>query len=486
MRTPTRVSTPLVALLLTLTLSAIGCSSEDGEPSSPSDVADTAQDSASGDAGAEVDAERDAVTEDADEQDSAEADAEDGDADEADAEERDIQDRDTEQNEDAATPDSGASDEQDADVGDVEEDDAGESDAEGADAANDTGSDAGEADAGPSDVSESDATETDATESDAGADVSPDDAVSDADAATDAGEGDASADAASDASEGDASADVADALADAGEDVEADTEERCGDLALPTTSIAGTEGITFAENGTFYYSQSQAVGRWSAASGANDSWITLRGANTVWGLVYRDSDRTLFVASPSGGGVIYRIPTRSIVLEAEAWVTDAGAPNGIALREDGTVYYSDFSGGHVYRVSESGTATRVTSRTIAQANGLYFDDDGSLLVLSYGGGVIYRLTLDAAGDEVSRVTEQTLPYALDGIIRDDVGRYYVTDNSGGQVIRMDENLENPEVIASGIGAAANLAFGRGEVECNGLYVASSGFLARLVVDGRAR
>ena len=68
--------------------------------------------------------------------------------------------------------------------------------------------------------------------------------------------------------------------------------------------------------------------------------------------------------------------------------------------------------------------------------------------------------------------------APDGIALDTMGRVYIGNNSGGTLIRLDADGTNPMTLQMGIGAAANVEFGAGPLNCNDIYVASSGVLAR--------
>ncbi len=255
-------------------------------------------------------------------------------------------------------------------------------------------------------------------------------------------------------------------------DTDTGTGDDCGTEVLPTDDIFGTEGIAIAPDGTLYYSQSEAVGRRVPGGAVEDAWVPLPGADTVWGLVLGD-DGMLYVGSPSTQ-TVYRIDTAAAPATAENFVTGAGAPNGLAIAADGTVYWSDFSGGRVYR-EDGGSRAEVTTSGIPQANGILFDDDGTLLVLSYGSGNIYRLTL-AGGVETDRVPEATVDGALDGIGMDDAGRIYVTDNGLGRLLRLSADFGPEEEIGNGMPQAAGIAWGKGALRCEDVYVASGGTL----------
>lgn len=257
----------------------------------------------------------------------------------------------------------------------------------------------------------------------------------------------------------------------------------CGAERLPTAQIRGTEGLTIAADGTTYYSQSRAVGRRLPGGAPANGWVNLPAAGTVWGLAIRDDDGMLFVASPSDGGVIYGIDTTQDPAEAQVWHRDAGSPNGLIIGPNGAPYYSDFGGGHVYRIDAPDQVTRITTSPVPSANGLLFDDDGTLLVLAYREGRVYRLTLNAQGIEEARVRAHTVNgAALDGIAKDTEGRFYLSDNGNGELLRFDGRFRNPETLLRNVGAAANIAFGRGALDCDVAYIASSGTLGSVAID----
>jgi sugar lactone lactonase YvrE len=198
----------------------------------------------------------------------------------------------------------------------------------------------------------------------------------------------------------------------------------------------------------------------------------------VWGLALDVPNRRLFVGSPSTQ-TIYAVDLTAGAPVATAYLTGAGQPNGLTMGPDGALYYSDFSGGHVYRVTGAGTGTRtpVTTATIPGANGLAFHRDGSLYVDSYSRGTLLRLTL-TGNMESARSTVASSLGSPDGLAFDATDRVYVGDNGGGRLIRLDADGTNPTVLRTGISTAANIEFGAGALPCTDIYVASGGALVR--------
>ncbi|HUQ05412.1 MAG TPA: SMP-30/gluconolactonase/LRE family protein [Kofleriaceae bacterium] len=273
-----------------------------------------------------------------------------------------------------------------------------------------------------------------------------------------------------------------------GTDAGGDGASACGTMMPTLADLGGTEGIAIAGDGTIYYSQNGAVGRWVPGGQAVDQWVTLSGATTVWGMAL-DGD-ILYVGSPGSGGRIWRIDTAAATPAATTYYMTAGSANGVTVGPDGAVYYSDFNAtGHVWRVTGVGVRTQVTTTAINQPNGVMFDADGTLLVARYANpSEIYRLTL-TAGAETGRITALSNTAGMvgnpDGLARDEMGRLYVTNNSGGRVLRFGAAMNGVfgarEELAMSVGSAANMAFGRGALACTDLYVTSSGALRKLAV-----
>ena len=315
---------------------------------------------------------------------------------------------------------------------------------------------------------------------DAASDVAPDTA---SDVAPDTAP-DVAPDTAPDAAP-DVAPDVApDTAPDAAPDVAPDSGDDCAGELLPVAEIRGTEGLEILADGTVFFSQSEAIGIWTADGGVDARWASLPRLTTVWGLAYRPSDNTLLVATPSGGGQIVAIevgPTPRPTVIASG----LGAPNGLAMGPDGSAYFSDFGGGALYRIDPANRVAAVTGTDFRQPNGIYVDDDGTLLVVSYATGEIFRVTLtDGFASEITRVG--AIDGAPDGITRDADGNHYVSDNAGGTIYRFDARFADETVIARDIGAAANLVFGRGPLRCSTLYVASSGRLGAVETESRFR
>lgn len=249
----------------------------------------------------------------------------------------------------------------------------------------------------------------------------------------------------------------------------------CGTERPTISGIRGTEGLVIGPDGTIYYSQSGAVGRLTPGGSAEARWVTLQGASTVWGLALDTERQRLYVGSPATMS-IFVVDLAATPPTATRFLGSAGQPNGLTMGPDGILFYSDFGGGHVYRVTPEGMRTQVTMSRIAGANGVAFGPDGMLYVDSYQAGTLLRLTL-TDGRESARQTVASGLGSPDGLAFDADGRIYVGDNRG-RLIRLDADGSNPEVLGMGISAAANVEFGAGALPCTDIYVASGGTLFR--------
>ena len=256
----------------------------------------------------------------------------------------------------------------------------------------------------------------------------------------------------------------------------------CGSVTPDVSGITGTEGLAIAPDGTIYFSQSKAIGRWRPGQAVESPWkrITGAGGNTVWGLALTDTH--LYVGY-AGNNSLWRFDLTTGA--GEEWLASAGQPNGVIIGADGALYYSDFAGDQVYRVDlATKERTEVLAASIAQPNGLYSIDPTHLLVLSYPDGDVWELTL-RDGVETARTRKVNTSGRLDGITRGADGRWYITDNSGGDVLVRNADFSAPAgggvLNTEPVRSAANLVFGRGALSCDDLYVTSRDGMQRITV-----
>lgn len=296
------------------------------------------------------------------------------------------------------------------------------------------------------------------------------------DAAGDSGRDDA-ADAAPDVNEDSSPPDTG--TVDSGEPDTGPPGRICGDEHPDVSGITGTEGVIIARDGTLYYSQSGGVGRRTPAGAQEDDFIRFPGASTIWGLALSPDNATLYVGSP-GDGRIY------IVTLADSSVDFIRAPgaNGLTAAPDGTLFWSNFSDGEVFRLGDGEAPEQVTTTSIRSANGVAFGADGALYVAHYRGGMVLRLTL-TDGVETGRTTYAESLGNPDGLVFDEAGDLYVSDNGSGTVLRVAPD-GTQEMIASGLPAAASVEFGAGPLSCTDLFIASAGGLGRVDTEREGR
>lgn len=244
---------------------------------------------------------------------------------------------------------------------------------------------------------------------------------------------------------------------------------RCGTERPVLTGATGpSEGLVIGPDGTIYYSQPGSVGRIVPGMAPQNDWIAESGA-TVWGLALDAVNNKLYIGVPSG-----RIDVADLnnsTPTATRFLSNAGQPNGLTIGPDGALWYTDFSGGHAYRVSPEGMRSRVTTSTIPGADGIAFGADGKLYVTQYseGGGVI-RLDLTNNLETARLNLVPTGAGGADGLAFDAMGRMYVT--AGGRLIRYDADGTNQMVLQMGLTGAANIEFGAGALRCTDIYVAT--------------
>jgi lysophospholipase L1-like esterase len=259
----------------------------------------------------------------------------------------------------------------------------------------------------------------------------------------------------------------------------ADSPVVCGGARPSLSAIPTAEGLVIAPDGTIYFSQ-PFVGdnqtflaryappyerppdlRWLDLGG-NALGITLDPARNVLYAGSRTA-RKLFAVTLSGA------PTVKPLADVEEGI------NGVTLGTDGSVYYTDQKGGHVYRVTAEGTKTQVTTTPLVEPNGLAFSPESALYVVSWTRPEITRLTV-TNGAEAGREVFATLPQSkADGIAFDARGRMYVTASSTLYEIARDGNVVAP----LGKSAGANIDFGAGALSCSDMYIAGNGQGLRL-------
>jgi len=166
------------------------------------------------------------------------------------------------------------------------------------------------------------------------------------------------------------------------------------------------------------------------------------------------------------------------------------APNDVAIRKDGNIYFTDPAFGKqedtkelpfygVYRITPKGELS-VIARNGKRPNGIALSPNGRLLYVSGSDERVIRVyDLDKNGAATNeRVLITGIEGVVDGIKTDEKGNLWVACrgvavySASGQFIHMIEMPEPP----------SNLAFGDGDLQ--GLYVTARNLLLRIRLDVR--
>ena len=249
--------------------------------------------------------------------------------------------------------------------------------------------------------------------------------------------------------------------------------ERCGKERPKLDAIKTAEGLAIGPDGTIYFTQpfgaaaSNFLGRYKPPyTEVETKWVDLGGK--ALGITIDPKRATLFAGSRDRKKLLaVTLSTNPVVTElADAEPTI----NGVTLGEDGAIYYTDQGSGQVYRVTQAGVKSQVTTRPVEDANGIAFGPDGRLYVLSYAKAIVTRLLLKG-GKESSReiVAEISGGKNADGITFDKQGRLYVT---AGALFRISQDGKKVESLGEAYGANAD--FGSGALSCSDLYTAGNG------------
>jgi lysophospholipase L1-like esterase/streptogramin lyase len=269
------------------------------------------------------------------------------------------------------------------------------------------------------------------------------------------------------------------AIASAGAPAVAADAVACGTARPSLEAIPTAEGLAIGPDGTIYFSQpfvganTQFLGRYRPPYDRppETRWVDL-GGNALG--IALDPQKGVLYAGSRSARKLFKVtltdpPAVAPLADAEEGI------NGVTLGADGAVYYSDQTGGHLYRVTAAGAKSRITTSPITEPNGIAFGPDGRLYVVSWATTDVTRLDL-AAGAETGRERFATLPQTkADGIAFDAKGRAYVTAAS----VLHEISPDGREVKALGATAGANVEFGAGLLSCSDMYVAGNGQGVRL-------
>jgi len=131
-------------------------------------------------------------------------------------------------------------------------------------------------------------------------------------------------------------------------------------------------------------------------------------------------------------------------------------PNDLALRADGTIFFTDYQAGRLYRRAVNGTVTLDASRP--HANGVAISPDESVLYLNSDALTIeLPLMPDGTLGEASNLA--TGLSGADGLAIDCAGNVYIAQNQGGALVVVSPTGEELGQIGDLPQTVTNAAFG---------------------------
>lgn len=252
-------------------------------------------------------------------------------------------------------------------------------------------------------------------------------------------------------------------------------------------AVPGATAVIIDHDGTIYYTQPFAIGRWRHGMAEEDRWVTFDNGTMLSALTIRSQSHQLFVASPSDHA-IYAIDLNANTPMHTVFVHDAGLPNGLTVSSCGDLFFTDLSLGNIFWVDPSGHATQVnTMGSVAQPAGIAFGPDNALYVASVGEGSVKRFVLNGNIEEsrstVLSSTSMTSNAdagvgAPHGIAFDVLGRMYLTDPTRRALLRFNADGSHGSSVMGNLPQGSSMDFGAGPLNCADLYIANSGPLQR--------
>jgi DNA-binding beta-propeller fold protein YncE len=235
-----------------------------------------------------------------------------------------------------------------------------------------------------------------------------------------------------------------------------------------------TEGITFDATGRLF------VSALDDAPSSNDQLLEIMTDGSSEPVA--EADSLLGIASDARGIVAASIDTGELLLihpdtgANEVIASGLGKPNFVAITPWDTILVSDDTRGEntIHEVTWEG-AVSTWVQGVPTPNGMVFSlDAGTLYVASTFEEIgLWRVPVDESGAAGTPDKWVTFPPATtpDGVAIDSEGNVYVALNIAGQIAKVAPD-GTFTTLASGVYAAASLAFGQGDFDPCSLYVTS--------------
>ena len=131
-------------------------------------------------------------------------------------------------------------------------------------------------------------------------------------------------------------------------------------------------------------------------------------------------------------------------------------PNDLAVRADGTIYFTDYQAGRLYRRATDGTLTLLSS--LPHSNGVGLSPDEKTLYLNADTHTV-RYPLAADGSVGAGTDLATGLLGADGLAIDCAGNVYIAQNTGGALVVMSPAGTKLGEIAGLPKTVTNAAFG---------------------------
>lgn len=228
----------------------------------------------------------------------------------------------------------------------------------------------------------------------------------------------------------------------------------------------GSEGVAFGADGRLYVTAADAVWAFDAEGNRSkfaDVPTALGLAPTTDGFIVASIGESL--RPQDLDGAVYHVSESG---EATLIADGIASPNFVAMMPDGSALVSDDFDTRVWRVTRSGDV-EVAVEEIASPNGMGYLPDGSALVIASTfspDGEITAVPVDADGlpqaSDWERLAELGSGATADGLAVSADGAVYVAANLRNQLVRIPPGGGEAEVVATGLGTPASLAFGAGE------------------------
>ena len=260
----------------------------------------------------------------------------------------------------------------------------------------------------------------------------------------------------------------------------------CGSRQIDVSSITASDAVAIGSDGTLYFTFDDGVNGWvgrirppvgAQPQDIDRRYLRIDNARVISGLVFDRAGTKLYVASVSGEAIL-AFDLSGPVPDGSRVIGEVDAINDLAVGPDGTLYYSRQSDRNVYAVVD-GSPVKVTATPIGvvaqdqSPAALVFGLDGTLFVGMRKGGRIFRLEI-VNHQERARVTWSDLSVWANGLAVDDQGSLHVgvySETASGRVVVVaPDGSMHSDVLTEG--RFAGMAFGRGPLDCQDLYVTS--------------